>query len=74
MRCGGRGRVSAGFRLGERESPSPEEGRAGPKPGPVISSTAQVARLVAGSLQALGPVAPISEIAMFSHCPLLHPA
>ena len=46
---------------GARGSPFPEEGRAGLKPGPVILSGAQVARLVAGSLQALGPAAPMAR-------------
>jgi len=56
------GQGGSGFRRvsgsGGGEAHFPVEGRAGPKPGPVILSGAQVARLVAGSLQALGPAAP----------------
>ena len=66
-------RLSAGFRFGGRESPSPDEGRAGPKPGPVISSGAQVARLVAGSLQALGPAAPMAFTRNQYCVPLVRP-
>jgi hypothetical protein len=49
------------------------DGRAGPKPGPVISSGAQVARLVAGSLQALGPAAPMAFTRNQYSVPLVRP-
>jgi len=47
--------------------------RANRKPSPVISSTAQVARLVAGSLQALGPAAPMARTWNQYCVPLVRP-
>ena len=58
---------------GARGSPFPAEGRAGPKPGPVILSGAQVARLVAGSLQGLGPAAPMARTWNQYCVPLVRP-
>jgi hypothetical protein len=48
-------------------------GGAKPKPGPVIPSGAQVARLVAGSLQALGPAAPMAFTRNQYCVPLVRP-
>jgi hypothetical protein len=53
-----------------RKSPFPEEGKAGPSPGPVILSAAPVARFVAGSPQPAGAGTPMPQT-WNQYCPPL---
>ena len=66
-------RFSAHFRFRSRGSPSAEERRAAPSPGPLSLSTAQVARLVARLLQALGPAEPMAFTRNQYSVPLVRP-